>query len=86
MQQPSPYPTSVIVLDATVNPNAPITSDNFVNTVAQPSGTANFWYQNPANPLYMMCVGYKVNGGTNQLLSSPACSGSGSQCISYSIA
>jgi len=85
VQAAAPFPTSVIVMDASISPNAIITSDNFVNTVTQPAGGTYYWYNNPTNPLYMMCLGYRVNGGTNQLSSNASCGGTvGPQCISYS--
>ena len=76
--------TGVITMDASVSPNSQIVSSNFVNTVAQPAGTVNYWYNNPTNPLYMMCVSYQVNAGTNQLSSNAACGGATDQCITYS--
>ena len=76
--------TSVIAMDASTNPGLPITSDNFVSTVTQPAvGGPVFWYTNPSNPLYTVCLSYQLTG--NQLGSHAACGGAGNACISYSI-
>lgn len=84
VQQSPPFPTTVITMDSSVNPNNQIISSNFVSTVTQPAGVVNYWYSNPSNPLYMMCLGYSVTN-VNQLSSNAACGGSGNACVTYTL-
>jgi len=82
---PIAFPNTIITLDSNLN-TPPYASDHFVNAYAQPLGSAFYWYNNPKNPLYMMCLGYQVAAGSNNLQSYPACGGTtGATCISYSI-
>ena len=76
--------TSIITMDYHINA-APFKSDNFINTVAQGTNGGGYWYINPDNQLYMLCIGYIANSGTNQLESSSACGGPSGSCVTYTL-
>lgn len=76
-------PTSIITLDSNVS-GPPFKSDSFATTITQPAGSVFYWYNNPNNPLYMMCLGYTATE-PNTLQSNTACGGNESICVSYTL-
>lgn len=82
-QNKMPFSTSVITLESTLY----ATSNAFSNVVLQPPVDGNYrWYNNPNNPLYMLCLGYTtINSEENASLKSrEACGGlTENACISY---
>jgi hypothetical protein len=62
------------------------TSSRLFTSVAQPlSSLTGLWYQNPNNPLYLVCLGYQRAPGSSVLQPSPVCGGTGNACINYSL-
>ncbi|MCX7114842.1 MAG: hypothetical protein NTW08_02875 [Gammaproteobacteria bacterium] len=78
-----PIPTTVVTLDSNLS-GPPFKSDSYVTTVSQPSGGVFNWYNNPNNPLYMVCLGYSVTE-SKTLQSNVACGGTSGTCVSYTL-
>lgn len=81
-QNKIPFSTNVITLESTVH----AASNAFANAVLQPAVGNYRWYNNPNNPLYMICLGYIVTDTEEgaSLRSREACGGpAGNACISY---
>lgn len=79
----SSIPTTIITLDSNII-GPPFKSDSYATTATQPAGGVYYWYNNPNNPLYMVCLGY-VTTDPNSLQSNVSCGGTGPVCVSYTL-
>ena len=64
----------------------PCKSSNYTNYMVQLDGSSQtyFWYNNPNEPLYLLCLAYNQTGTVPaQLQSISGCSGTSGDCVSY---
>ena len=64
----------------------PCKSSNYTNYMVQRDGSSQtyFWFNDPNEPLYLLCLAYNQTGTVPaQLQSTSGCSGTSGDCVSY---